>query len=283
MRAFVFFFGLAFTVFGADSDLLQRAQNLYNHTDYAAAITALKAPEGAKELQLLGQCYFMDGQYKKAVEVLEKAVALAPNDSDIQTWLGRAYGRRAETSFPIAAMGYAAHSRQAFERAVQLNPANREALGDLFEFYVEAPGMVGGGVDRAKKLLPVIAQNDPAELSYARARIAEKDKNFEAAEAQLRRGVEMSPQQVGRLLDLAKFLYKQGRFDEAETYFRQAEKVAPDSPRVLFARASAYVDSRHNLDQAQALLKKYLASTNLTPDDPPRSEAMQLLKKAQGS
>jgi hypothetical protein len=36
------------------------------------------------------------------------------------------------------------------------------------------------------------------------------------------------------------------------------------------------------LDQARDLLKKYLAASNLTPDDPPRWQAMNLLKKAGG-
>jgi tetratricopeptide (TPR) repeat protein len=88
---------------------------------------------------------------------------------------------------------------------------------------------------------------------------------------------------VGRLLDLAKFLYKQGRFDEGESYFRAAEQTAPNAPRILFARASAYVKSKRNLPEAASLLKRYIASDKLTPDDPPRTEAMKLLKQAQGS
>ena len=33
-------------------------------------------------------------------------------------------------------------------------PANTEALGDLFDFYVEAPPVVGGGMEKARSLLP---------------------------------------------------------------------------------------------------------------------------------
>jgi cytochrome c-type biogenesis protein CcmH/NrfG len=284
MRVFLTFVAIAFTTFAGEAGGLDRAQNFYNHTDYSAAIAILmQAPESPKSLALLGQSYFMDGEYRKAVDTLERAASLAPNSSDIQTWLGRAYGRRAETSFALQAIGFASKSRQAFEKAVKLDPHNREALNDLFEFYVEAPGFMGGGIDKAKSLLPAIAQDDPAEIYFARARIAEKKDQLGDAEAQLRRAVDIAPHQVGRLLDLAKFLYKEGRFDEGDSFFRAAEQSAPNAPRILFARASAYIQSKRNIPEAASLLKRYIASDKLTPDDPPRTEAMKLLKQAQGS
>jgi Flp pilus assembly protein TadD len=289
MRIFLTFIAIACAGFaasaGKDTADLDRALNFYNHTDYAAVIDILnKSSESgsAKALQLLGQSWFMDGEYKKAVTALESAAALSPDDSEIQTWLGRAYGRRAETSFALQALGFAGKSRQAFEKAVKLDPHNREALNDLFEFYVEAPGFIGGGLDRARSLLPAIAKDDPAEIYFARARIAEKKDQFGDAENQLRRAVDLAPHQVGRLLDLAKFLYREGRFDEGESFFRAAEQTAPNAPRILFARASAYIQAKHNMPEAASLLKRYLAASNLTPDDPPRSEALKLLKQAQG-
>ena len=50
----------------------------------------------------------------------------------------------------------------------------------------------------------------------------------------------------------------------------------------MFAKADLYIKSKRNLDVAKELLKKYL-SLNLTPEDPPRSEAEKLLKQVQGS
>jgi hypothetical protein len=50
---------------------------------------------------------------------------------------------------------------------------------------------------------------------------------------------------------------------------------------VVFARASIYVETHHNLEIATELLKRYM-SMSLSPDDPPKSEAAKLLHKAQG-
>ncbi len=261
----------------------EQALALYNKTDYRAAVSVLKTlPETARTLELMGQAWLMDAEFKKASDVLEKAVARAPENSLAWTWLGRAYGRRAETSFALNALPLANKTREAFERAVQLDPNNSEALNDLFTFYMEAPAMVGGGHDKARKLLPLIAKNDPAEAEFARARLAEEAKEHHKAEEHLRQAVARAPMAVGRILDLAAFLARHGHFEESDRTFLQAGKVAPAAPKVLFARAQALIKANRELPTARELLRNYLASPNLTPDDPPRTEALKLLWKAQG-
>jgi len=69
--------------------------------------------------------------------------------------------------------------------------------------------------------------------------------------------------------------------EESEQTFRAAERLAPDSPGLLYARAEMYVKSGRNLATARDLLKRYL-SANLSPDDPPRADAEKLLKQAGG-
>jgi len=278
--------GLLFAVLAsaAPQATYEQALSLYNKTDYAASIAVLRTlPESAKSLELMGRCYLLDGEYKKATESLEKGVQLDPTNSMMWTWLGRAYGRRAETSFALNALTLANKTREAFEKAVKLDPKNHEAVNDLFEYYFEAPGMVGGGRDKARNLLPLIAKNDPAEAAFAGARLAEEAKEHKKAEEQLREAVDRAPKQVGRLLDLARFFARHGRFEESEKTFLEAERLAPDQPKILYARAEALIKANRDLSTARDLLKKYLASPKLTPDDPSRQEAQKLLKKAQGS
>ncbi|HVW83678.1 MAG TPA: tetratricopeptide repeat protein [Bryobacteraceae bacterium] len=284
MRAAFLFPILLTAAMAANSPSYERALELYNHTDYSGAIAALKSvPQDAPTLQLMGRSRFMQGDYQGAIDVLEKAAKLEPASSDTALWVGRAYGRRAETAFPLMAVGFATKARDAFEKAVRLNPRNGEAVNDLFEFYLNAPGVLGGGTDRARKLLPLIAQIDPAEVCFANARLAEQKKDYHAAESNLRKAIELAPRQAGRVLDLAKLLWKQGRYEDAERVFGQAETLAPHSPRVDYARAESYIEAKKNLDVARKLLNKYIASTNLTPDDPSREEARRLLKKAEGA
>ena len=258
-----------------------RAEELYQRTEYGRAIETLQALDGrdAAGYALLGKAYFMQGQYKEAVANLERAVREDGLNSDYHDWLGKAYGRVAEGSSFLSALGYARKTVRAFERAVELGPANLEALSDVFEFYLQAPGIVGGGRDKAEGIARRIAELNEAESHWARARLAEQRKDYAEAEREYRAALKAEPSQVGRMLDLAAFLSARGRYGESDALFRAADEKHPNSPKVLYARASAYVQGKRRLGEAAALLERYL-ELQTTPEDPPRREVAALLKSA---
>jgi tetratricopeptide (TPR) repeat protein len=263
---------------------LDVARKYYDSTDFAKSLQVLQpipAKDGAV-WELIGRNYYMQREYAKASEALEKAVAADRSNSEHELWLARAYGRRAETASPFTAPGQALKARQHFEKSVQLNPRNLEALSDLFEYYLEAPGFLGGGLDKAVATAGRIAALDAAEGHLAQAKLAEKKKEYRSAEEHLERAIESAPQQAGRLIDLARFLASQGRYQEAERSFGRAESVAPGSAQVLYARAETYIKYHNNVELAKKFLMQYL-SLKLTVDDPPRSDAEKLLRRVQGS
>ena len=260
---------------------IERARQLFSRTQYDQALQLLKplasSSDGAVQ-ELIGKSYFMLAEYKKATDAFEQATAAQPGNSVYHHWLGKTWGRRAETSNPLLAPSYATRARQEFEKSVELDSTNLEAINDLFSYYLEAPGFLGGGLDKAAKLAEKIAAADPIEGHYALAQIAEKRKEWSVAERHFRSAMDLAPHHVGRVIDLARFLSKQGRDQESEVLFAKAEKIAPNAPRVMFERANAYIRAKKNLSTAKLLLEKYLRSP-LTPDDPARSEAEKLLKQ----
>jgi Flp pilus assembly protein TadD len=258
----------------------ERARELYQRTEYRESLGILLpvVQKDAATFGLIGQNYFMIGDYKKATEALEKAVAMEPNNAGFAHWLGRTYGRRAELASPFTAPGYATKARQLFEKSVALDPSNKAAAGDLLDFYLEAPGLLGGGMHKAEELAAHIARTDAAEGHYAVALIEEKRKEYNSAEQHLRLALELAPTQVGRVMDLAIFLAKRGRFNESEALFDQAARIAPNNSKVLFERAYTYIQEQRNLGEAKQLLERYIR-VQLTPDDPPRERAEALLKK----
>ena len=257
-----------------------RAHELYQRTDYAGSLRELLATKDrdAAVLLLMGQDYYGLAEYKQSADSLEKAVALAPANAECFLWLGRAYGRRAEMANPFSAPGLASKARQMFERAVALDPANHEAVGDLFDYYLGAPGFLGGGVNKAEALAANVARRDPAEGHYYQAELDERRKEYASAERHLRAAMDLAPRQVGRIIALARYLSAHGRAKESDALFDQAERIAPGEPRVLYERAAAYVKEGRNLDEARKLLRSYLRA-NITPSDPPKSDAQNLLRK----
>lgn len=228
-----------------------------------------------------GKRFYADERYQRAGELFEQVVKLEPNVSQHYVWLGRALGRRAENTSRwkfLSALGLARKTREHFERAVELDETNKDALLSLLEFYREAPGMIGGGIDKAEALAARIEKHYPADGARAWASIYEKQENFERAEEKLREAQKLEPDEVGHQLSLASFLSRRGRYDESDKLYQQALKAAPDSPEAWFSRAKSLVRAKRNPNEARQLLSRYVKA-DLPPDATPRSEAKELLNE----
>ena len=196
-------------------------------------------------LLLAGQIYYQLGKYQEASEQLEKASELRPGSAEIFLWLGRSLGRRAEASSIFTAPGYARRCREALEQAVALNGKHLEAMSDLATYYLEAPGFLGGGLEKAAKLASQIASLDAAAGHSVQARIAEKRQDFSGAEAHLQQAAEMAPRQIDRLIDLAKFLARRGKV-------QQSEQITGNGSRGRAGITEASVRARGNVHPAAA-------------------------------
>lgn len=92
------------------------------------------------------------GKFKSAVAAFDRAAALEPENDVFAYWVGKACGRVAEQAGPISAIKWAGRTRDALERAVELNPGNPDAVGALATYYEQAPGFLGGDADKAREL-----------------------------------------------------------------------------------------------------------------------------------
>ncbi|MGY8815763.1 MAG: tetratricopeptide repeat protein [Gammaproteobacteria bacterium] len=99
-----------------------------------------------------GTALYEKEDYYSAKDIFEKLVALEPKNSDLHHWLGKCYGRIAETASWIKAMSMAKKTRKAFEKAVALDEKNIDALEDLMQYYLEAPGFLGGSKKKANEI-----------------------------------------------------------------------------------------------------------------------------------
>src|ERR1017187_2458318 len=99
VKRLISIFGFACLAWASGPDL-DRARNLYNLTEFQQSLEVLQAVprKDAAVYELMGRNYYGQGDFRKATEALEKAAVLAPGSSGVYLWLGRAYGRRAETS-----------------------------------------------------------------------------------------------------------------------------------------------------------------------------------------
>ncbi len=209
--------------------------------------------------QLLCRVNYAQDKAAAAIQECEAAVADRPTDSTSHLWLGRAYGMRASSANPILAFSLARKVVASFERAVQLDPVNVAALRDLGEYYVAAPGMVGGGIDKAKALAVRMMSVSPTKAHRLLAQIAEKNGDDATAEDEFKRAVDAqkSPESY---VDLAQFYHGRKQYDRAAVAIEAAMRL--DRPRDAAAvdAASILIAEDRSLPQAKRLLREYLAS-----------------------
>ena len=99
-----------------------------------------------------GMRYYEARDYQAASHAFKAATAAAPDNDEYVHWLGKTYGRQAEQAGGFNAIKLAKLTRSALERAVALNPENRDAVRDLARYYADAPGFLGGDKGKAAAL-----------------------------------------------------------------------------------------------------------------------------------
>ena len=230
----------------------------------------LAGPDLAMSHNLICRVRYTLGQWDAAAAECEQAAQLDPQNSEFHLWLGRALGEKASRASFLTAFSLAKRTRAEFEEAARLNPRNAEALADLGDFYRQAPGVVGGGIDKAEAIAARLDKIDPARAHKLHGQIAEQQKDFPGAEDEYRKTTSGTHPAEG-WATLASFYARRQRFDEMESAVQSILSTAlhdkhPGS--ALYDGAGLLIESNRNPTLATTMLEDYLASPSKTEDAP---------------
>jgi tetratricopeptide (TPR) repeat protein len=217
-------------------------------------------PGDAESFNLLCRAYFALDDWERAETSCRKAVSIEPNNGRFHLWLGRVYGEKADRANFLGAASLAGKTRAEFQRAVDLNPKDMDARLDLAEFYLEAPGIVGGGQDKARAQAKVIGTVSPDREHWIYARIQEKNKDAAAAEREYRQVIEISHGDAESWLNLALFLRRQKRYAEMEQAIVKISQAPLSRLDALKDAAQTLLGSGRSYPLAVQLLRQYLDS-----------------------
>src|SRR5581483_2344852 len=226
------------------------------------------SPQSADSYNLLCRAYYALQNWDAAISACQRAVEIEPNNSTYHLWLGRAYGEKADSSNFITAIGLAKKLRTEFERAVQLAPDSVDARTDLAEFYLEAPGIVGGGKDKAAAQAAELSKLSPAKAHWVTARIAEKHKDYATAEREYKAEIDASHNSAEAWLDLALFYRHGSRLDEMQQAIAQATSAQTSQSEVLMDAAETLIRAGRDYAGAMQMLRRYVASTSTVEQAP---------------
>src|SRR6185312_1608118 len=181
LRYFILLALAALPAFAADSTLREQVTPLFKQRRWNDAQVLLEKatvaePNNAEAWFYLGQSFLFRNDADNSVPALEKAAALAPTNSVYQCYLGDAYGLSALKGGLFAKLGWANKCKAAYDKAIALDPKNVRARVSVMEFCRQAPGFLGGGMDKAYEQAAEIQKLDPVRgrKAYAGLYIAEK-------------------------------------------------------------------------------------------------------------
>jgi tetratricopeptide (TPR) repeat protein len=272
MRLSLLFYFLIGAVSGAASGSVGEAARLYECGKFKQAADSLAeqikaAPADAEVHLWLGKSYYKMRRWDDAVREFETAVRLGSNNGVYHLWLGRACGQKAAHVSFIFAYSWAKRVVKEFQTARHLAHDDVDVRFDLLEYYLNAPGIVGGGREKAESEVASIAEISPNLGYLARAQIFQKDKKWDRARAELEKAIQAYPAQPGRYEDLADFLLQRQDFAGAESNARKALALSSLLPKSRLIYAASLVRTGKFLSDAQGILKE-LSAGPLQEDGP---------------
>ena len=244
-------------------EALEAGRRAYENGDYAKAVLELQAA-AAKEPQngdiqlLLTKSYLELQERDAAITSAEKAVAIDPQSSVFHEWLGRAYGEKADHASMFTAPGLARKTHREFEIAVRLDEKNFAARQALIEFDCAAPGMVGGGEEKAKPEIEKLQSMDAAEWHYALGNCRRQKKDFVDADREFKLALESHPKSAELIFDIGDYAVRRGQAERLMEIADLATKVDAADPRGMFYRAVGLILKNEKQEEAERLLREYL-------------------------
>jgi tetratricopeptide (TPR) repeat protein len=259
---------------------VEKARANFDAGNYNEAVKTLttelaRSPQDAPIHYWLARAYYEMRNYDKAVEQAELAVKYAPKNAEYTQWLGRAYGGKAEQGHSFF---LARKVKKAFEDAVKLNPLSVDARRDLMQFLTEAPWIVGGDKDEARKQIDAIAALDPLQGRLARAAYYETSKDWKQADAEYLAILDLKPNKIGPYMEAANYFADRKDAAKLERALDAAAHLNSNDPRLGYFRAIDLVLRGTQPETAEKLLTAYLASPERS-DFPAHRHANEWLNK----
>jgi tetratricopeptide (TPR) repeat protein len=215
-------------------------------------------PKDARPAYYLGRIAFTEGDYGKAGDWFEKATKAEPSDPLFHFWAGQAYGSAAGRANSIRQAMLARRIKSAFERAVALDPSYVDARFGLLQFYLQAPGVMGGSREKARAEVEEIERLSPwlGYLGWAQIHQAEKD--TAAFERVQRDAVVAFPDSAQPYLALGIIYQQRGDYEQAFASVEQLLARDPGALGALYQIGRFAALSGQRLERGEMTLQDYL-------------------------
>ena len=221
-----------------------------------------KSSYNAEANYYLGSIYLRaDRDPDKAIEYLEKAIDAEPNNSMYHLVLSNALGNKAMQSNVIKQALLAPKIKSELEKAVELDPNSIEARTGLCQFYIMAPGIMGGSFEKAKQQADAVRTLDAYRGYLMYATIYNREEDWDQAEIYYKKAIAADPKKGTPYHQLGYLYTKLKRNPEAVAQFLKMVEYDPDNANSYDSLGDGYM-ANGQLDEA---LKSYAKAVSIDP------------------
>ncbi|MES2178059.1 MAG: tetratricopeptide repeat protein [Gemmatimonadota bacterium] len=208
----------------------------------------------------LGRIAMSQNETEEAIKQFEQCAKIDDTNADCHAWLGNALGNAAMRANKFKLPFLAKRTKKEFDRAVELDPGNIEGRMGELQYYLNAPGFLGGSVEKAREQAAEIEKHNKMRAALAYAVIAEKDKKTTEAEAAYLRAVSVAPDSVNGYNGLVNLYVREKRWSDAFAILDRVTARIPTELNIPLAVARVAYLSGEQLPRGEAAAKGWLAN-----------------------
>lgn len=214
---------------------MEEANRLFKAHKHLAALECLdrilKAnPQDPEALILAGELQLRLGNPSRAQAHADSALNLRPRSAAAHLLRGNSVGAQIAQAGVLRRMAMASEVRIHYEQAVLLDPRSRDARQALFAYYLRAPSIAGGGLEKAKAFAEQTLGIDAALGETFTGKLLQQKKDLGGAQAAFRRAIAADPGFGQPLNEIGYVELAMNQVDFAIAHFRQFVAVAPEDP-----------------------------------------------------
>jgi tetratricopeptide (TPR) repeat protein len=212
------------------------------------------------------------GHLDAALKAADTVLQSEPRNVTYLNAIGGLYCDQAQKASVLTRLSWAGKCHGTWERAVAIDPRNIDVRLNLIQYYLQAPGIAGGGVSKAKDQANAIAALDPVRGEIAWGGIGRSEKQLGEAERHYRRAAEVDRDGIRGPVALANFYASQKRWGEAQAVFERRLATDATDTFAAFHLGRLLQAQGTGLQKALALFDQYLAAPS-PPGGPTHADA----------
>ena len=257
----VVFLGMFISISADCETTFEKAVRLFNDGKVAQSkplfLDAVKEdPRNAEALYYLGMLA-IDSDYDGAIDYLKNAVDLNGGVAKYHFKLGDAYGVKAQRGGLFGKIGAASNCKEQYINAICLDAKLTEARLHLIEFYLQAPGIVGGSVKKAMAHADTIKSYDAYEGYLAEARIHDYQKEKAQQEECYRKAMTTDPKRPDAYRALWLIAMADNDGTKADEIFKNA-LAAVGNKSDLYLQVGLYYIEKNDFIKARGMFDESL-------------------------